>query len=324
MNPVPATTPQAKAWHRAKKFPVLFVDSVTKSHCGKEQVIFKVVRPMENLPEKDVMKGIWFEERFAELIALEITHPDWLGFFQPGMEYAAGFVLSDFAPPQNEVIDVKLSVLDARPWIIGGLREYEKRINAINEKVRENVKPGQILSEAEQFLLELMEDFSGYIASLDSRLKTVPANQKTAKDLESNDLLRELGELYRKLDDFHCSMDNEDPKTKLMLNYKMSALQMFWRVQAQVRGTVPTGIKCFQCGAEHQLRTSADPTLERGAHPRRNDLLQLTPAEMAIRNAVAEVEKVGAHPILTDLVFRLQSCQSMLADYIDSPKGDQS
>lgn len=50
---------------------------------------------------------------------------------------------------------------------------------------------------------------------------------------------------------------------------------------------------------------------------RRRDILRMTPAEIAIRNAVIEVEKVGADPALTDAVSALTEAASALGDYID-------
>lgn len=52
--------------------------------------------------------------------------------------------------------------------------------------------------------------------------------------------------------------------------------------------------------------------------PRRASLEHMTPAEVAIRNAVIEVEKVGAHPDLTAIVTGLGDLQDKLADYIDA------
>lgn len=50
---------------------------------------------------------------------------------------------------------------------------------------------------------------------------------------------------------------------------------------------------------------------------RRADILQMTPAELAIRNAVLEVEKLGADTRLTDIVVALSEQQSKLADWCE-------
>lgn len=54
--------------------------------------------------------------------------------------------------------------------------------------------------------------------------------------------------------------------------------------------------------------------------PRRCDILQYTPAEKAISDAMAAVESIGAHPLLTDAVALLEQARSKVADYVDSTK----
>lgn len=44
----------------------------------------------------------------------------------------------------------------------------------------------------------------------------------------------------------------------------------------------------------------------------------MTPAELAIRAAVEAVERVGAHPLLTDAVNLLHEAQGRVADYVDT------
>jgi hypothetical protein len=51
---------------------------------------------------------------------------------------------------------------------------------------------------------------------------------------------------------------------------------------------------------------------------RRADILQMIPAELAIRNAVLEVEKLGADTRLTDIVVSLSEQQRKLADWCES------
>lgn len=51
--------------------------------------------------------------------------------------------------------------------------------------------------------------------------------------------------------------------------------------------------------------------------PRRIDLRRLTPAELAIRNAVDAVEMTGCHPLLTDAVILLQQAREKVADFVD-------
>lgn len=51
--------------------------------------------------------------------------------------------------------------------------------------------------------------------------------------------------------------------------------------------------------------------------PRRIDILRNTHAELAIRNAINEVEKVGADIKLTQSVILLSEALNKLSDYID-------
>lgn len=51
--------------------------------------------------------------------------------------------------------------------------------------------------------------------------------------------------------------------------------------------------------------------------PRRARVDQWTPVEKTINEAVQSVERVGAHPWLTEAVTLLQAAQSKVADYID-------
>lgn len=54
--------------------------------------------------------------------------------------------------------------------------------------------------------------------------------------------------------------------------------------------------------------------------PRRCRVDLYTPAEAAIRNALIEVEKVGADVRLTDAVNLLSEAQNAVADYVDGIK----
>lgn len=50
---------------------------------------------------------------------------------------------------------------------------------------------------------------------------------------------------------------------------------------------------------------------------RRNNLLEMTPAESAIHIAIIEVEGVGADPVLTDIILQLQKAKDCLSDFVD-------
>ncbi len=51
---------------------------------------------------------------------------------------------------------------------------------------------------------------------------------------------------------------------------------------------------------------------------RRNRLDLMKPAELAIRNAVEEVEKAGADILLTKAVVRLSEAKDLVSDYFDN------
>ena len=51
--------------------------------------------------------------------------------------------------------------------------------------------------------------------------------------------------------------------------------------------------------------------------PRRNQLELNTPAELAIRNAMSEVEKMGADVKLTSAIVALNQAFILIADYTD-------
>ena len=51
--------------------------------------------------------------------------------------------------------------------------------------------------------------------------------------------------------------------------------------------------------------------------PRRNQLDLLTPAELAIFEAMQAVEKIGADEKLTEAVIILQKARDLVADFIE-------
>lgn len=53
--------------------------------------------------------------------------------------------------------------------------------------------------------------------------------------------------------------------------------------------------------------------------PRRNQLDKLTKAEMAIHNAMNEVEKTGVNPKLTEAITLLQKAKDCVADFVEEP-----
>lgn len=57
--------------------------------------------------------------------------------------------------------------------------------------------------------------------------------------------------------------------------------------------------------------------MENNNIPRRIQLNKLTPAELAIHNAVHEVEKAGCDVRLTDAINLLHAAKELVADFID-------
>lgn len=51
--------------------------------------------------------------------------------------------------------------------------------------------------------------------------------------------------------------------------------------------------------------------------PRRNRIDLNTPEEMAIRNAIQEVEKMGASETLTEAIILLSKAKDLVSDFID-------
>ncbi len=53
--------------------------------------------------------------------------------------------------------------------------------------------------------------------------------------------------------------------------------------------------------------------------PRRIMLEKMTPEEIAIRAIMLQIENLGAHPLLTDVIVLLDQAREKLADWIDLP-----
>lgn len=54
--------------------------------------------------------------------------------------------------------------------------------------------------------------------------------------------------------------------------------------------------------------------------PRRIQFEHLTPAELAIRDAMLKVEELPPHPLLTEAVTLLQQAKDKVADFVDADK----
>lgn len=53
--------------------------------------------------------------------------------------------------------------------------------------------------------------------------------------------------------------------------------------------------------------------------PRRNRLCLLTSAELAIYEAMGEVEKAGADERLTNALIKLKEAKDLVSDFVDNP-----
>lgn len=62
--------------------------------------------------------------------------------------------------------------------------------------------------------------------------------------------------------------------------------------------------------------------MENNTVPRRNMLDLNTPAELAIYNAMQEVEKAGADTKLTDAIMFLQKAKDCVSDFVDAKEGE--
>ena len=68
----------------------------------------------------------------------------------------------------------------------------------------------------------------------------------------------------------------------------------------------------------------AQVELSFGKWPRRSSIPHWTPEEKMIQDVVDAVEKLGAHPRLTDCVTLLGQAREALADWIDIPLTEES
>lgn len=84
--------------------------------------------------------------------------------------------------------------------------------------------------------------------------------------------------------------------------------------RVEVEGIDMANGRAFYCFAKRVKRKMVEPEND---FPRRNITSLHTPAEAAIRNAVMELEKVGAHPNLTAVLCYLNKGQEILADYLE-------
>ena len=57
--------------------------------------------------------------------------------------------------------------------------------------------------------------------------------------------------------------------------------------------------------------------------PRRCDVKLMTPAELAIRQAMLAVEGAGCHQLLTEAVTLLEKAKDKVADFVELPSNQE-
>ncbi len=80
------------------------------------------------------------------------------------------------------------------------------------------------------------------------------------------------------------------------------------------------GEDCFPVkGKSTQTETRNESQKDENGTPRRNQIFKLVPAEMELFKAMESVEKLGAHPLLTEVVNALSEARERLADWVELP-----
>ncbi len=74
-----------------------------------------------------------------------------------------------------------------------------------------------------------------------------------------------------------------------------------------------------QKGDTVKSETRNEPQKDESGTPRRNQIFRLTPAEVDIYNVMQRIEKLGAHPLLTETINALSEARERLADWVELP-----
>lgn len=131
-----------------------------------------------------------------------------------------------------------------------------------------------------------------------------------------NFLGKEIGEQVLRVIKLCKAVDrqsNEEP----FFNYLAGIVVMELNI-AEKRGLAKAEAftHCKICGEEYGMNET----------PRRIQVDLMTPAELAIREAMRIVEDAGADPLLTDAVVLLGQAKEKVADFVDktdTPDGDE-
>lgn len=73
----------------------------------------------------------------------------------------------------------------------------------------------------------------------------------------------------------------------------------------------------FKSYDPNKVKESLNKLLTMNEIPRRCQLDKLTLAELAIHNAIQEIERMGANVTLTRIISTLNIAKDMLSDYVD-------
>lgn len=80
------------------------------------------------------------------------------------------------------------------------------------------------------------------------------------------------------------------------------------------------GHDCYPTkGETMQVLARNEPQKDENGTPRRNQLHKFTPRELELYEIMQAVEKIGAHPLLTEVVNALSEARERLADWVELP-----
>lgn len=72
-------------------------------------------------------------------------------------------------------------------------------------------------------------------------------------------------------------------------------------------------------GEPMPVTTRNEPLKDENGTPRRNQLHKFTASEIQLYEVMQSIEKIGAHPLLTEVVNALSEARERLADWVELP-----
>jgi hypothetical protein len=76
--------------------------------------------------------------------------------------------------------------------------------------------------------------------------------------------------------------------------------------------------ECFPTKGE-TMQARNEPQKDENGTPRRNQLHKFTAGEIQLYEVMQSIEKIGAHPLLTEVVNALSEARERLADWVELP-----